>query len=246
MNVKTIAGIIMALLICGCGLNSPPTALPAVGADNLVSNTPPDKKISISIVYDASGSMAETVLNTQGQPEKKFEVANRAMWSIAKILDNYLATDTNKIIFLSIIVLRDGQTWIDSNAVLNSNSRLSSTFFNSWLKSPPKVSGGTALGNAVNLAAVQSGAYPSINKRHVIVITDGENTNGPDPAPIVAENKSQNALLGFHFIAFDVGANVFNAVKEAGADVAEAFNEQQLVEQLDYILVEKILLERED
>jgi hypothetical protein len=76
------------------------------------------------------------------------------------------------------------------------------------------------------------------------------NTAGPDPASTIARltknADEKNATLFFHFIAFDVNANVFAPIKKQGATVVAAADEQQLNGQLEFILEEKILLEREE
>ena len=49
-----------------------------------------------------------------------------------------------------------------------------------------------------------------------------------------------------HFVAFDVDAKQFEAVKKLGATVVGAADENQLGSQLQFILQEKILLEDEE
>ena len=47
------------------------------------------------------------------------------------------------------------------------------------------------------------------------------------------------------FVAFDVNANVFAPLKKLGVTVVGAADEKQLKSQLEFILEEKILLEKE-
>jgi len=117
-----------------------------------------------------------------------------------------------------------------------------------WTKSFLAPDGPTPLGYAVQAAGnalIKSGAAA----RHVLVITDGENTAGPEPAAVMAAFKKDEATaeggaISFHFIAFDVQANAFRKVKEQGATVVAASDEKELNEQLEFILAEKILLEK--
>ena len=85
-------------------------------------------------------------------------------------------------------------------------------------------------------------------RKHVLIITDGMNTVGPDPEAILpsvnkAADKKQTTVF-VHFIAFDVKASVFNGVKRQGASVASAADEKELNSQLDFILQNQILLEK--
>jgi hypothetical protein len=47
-----------------------------------------------------------------------------------------------------------------------------------------------------------------------------------------------------YFVAFDVSAERFNAVKEAGGLVLEAANERELNQTMDFILTGRILVEQ--
>jgi len=86
--------------------------------------------------------------------------------------------------------------------------------------------------------------------RHVLVITDGVNTRGPDPTqtmPRLQQNAAgQNTALAFHFVAFDVNAAEFAGVKKLGATVVGAVDEKELNSQLEFIVAKKILLEDEE
>jgi hypothetical protein len=89
-----------------------------------------------------------------------------------------------------------------------------------------------------------------LTHKHVLVITDGINTIGPEPADILpklqAEAARKQTGLSVHFVAFDVDARVFDGVKMLGATVVGASNEKQLNTQLESILEKKILLEEEE
>ncbi len=86
--------------------------------------------------------------------------------------------------------------------------------------------------------------------KHVLVITDGINTVGPDPVVTMPRLKKranqQQSNLSVHFVAFDVDAKVFAPLKKLGATVVGAADERQLNTQLEFILQRKILLEDEE
>jgi len=89
-----------------------------------------------------------------------------------------------------------------------------------------------------------------LSRKHVLVITDGQNTAGPQPSAVLPKLKQQaeekHTSLSVHFVAFDVDAQLFDRVKKQGATVVSAADETQLNSQLEYILQRKILLEEEE
>ena len=116
------------------------------------------------------------------------------------------------------------------------------------LKRLPQPGGGTPLGDTV-LAAGHDVLQAKATRKHVLVITDGINTVGPDPSVVLSKLAARAAevskTVAFHFVAFDIDARRFAAVKKLGATVVGAADEAQLGEQLTLILEKKILLEEE-
>jgi hypothetical protein len=104
------------------------------------------------------------------------------------------------------------------------------------------------LGAALETAS-QAVLKSELPQKHVLLITDGMNTSGPDPAQVlpklVREAERKGVILFTHFVAFDIAARVFEPLKKHGATVVGAANEKELNGQLDFILEEKILLEKE-
>ena len=117
-----------------------------------------------------------------------------------------------------------------------------------WLAGFSRPTGGTPLGTAVADAA-QALMKTKAGARHVLVITDGENTVGALPEfqlpKVRDEAMKQSTPVYFHFVAFDVDARVFAGVKKLGATLVSAANEDQLNDKISFILEEKILLEKE-
>ena len=116
-----------------------------------------------------------------------------------------------------------------------------------WATNFTNPTGGTPLGNSLRTVARAVLTSP-MPRKHIIVITDGENTVGPDPAAVLPEvnraaDRKQSSVF-VHFIAFNVDAKVFTGVKKQGASVASAADETQLNSQLDFILQNQILLEK--
>ncbi|HXJ73078.1 MAG TPA: hypothetical protein VNM37_09495, partial [Candidatus Dormibacteraeota bacterium] len=118
-----------------------------------------------------------------------------------------------------------------------------------WVKSYRGPDSGTPLGAAIE-AASRPVLASKLDQKHILVITDGQNTIGPDPVVIVpriqkaAESRGSSVFL--HFVAFDIDAKVFSPLKKLGVTVVGAADEKQLNQQLEFILEQKILLEKEE
>jgi uncharacterized protein YegL len=201
--------------------------------------------VALGILYDTSGSMKEHVPNSHGSSSPKYVIANHALMAVVKQLQTFTTNGTpdapHKVDVGLFTFDKNGAKEVvqlapfDAGAIQN---------FAANFNSPD---GGTPLGSSLRRVAraVLDSPMP---RKHILVITDGENTIGPDPAAVLpgiirGAEKRQSAVF-VHFIAFDVDAKVFNAVKKQGATVASAADESQLNSQLDFILQNQILLEK--
>ena len=196
-----------------------------------------DDGVALGILYDTSGSMREPVPDSRGSASPKYVIANRAVMAIVQQIQAFTTNGTagtpRKVDVGLFIFDRTGAKEVvklgpfDAAAIRN------------WATNFSNPNGGTPLGNALKMVS-QSVMDSPMPRKHVLVITDGMNTVGPEPAATLpainhqAELK-QNAVF-VHFIAFDVDAKVFNPVKKLGASVASAADEIQLNSQLDFIL----------
>jgi von Willebrand factor type A domain len=203
--------------------------------------------VALAIIYDTSGSMRDPVLDRADQSTPKYIIANRALLAVARQLQSF-ATNTSagapRKIFTGLFTFQGSQARqaipfgpFDAAALQNWAERFSSP------------NGSTPLGNTL-AAAAQTVLNSPLSRKHVLIITDGMNTAGPDPARVMPRLKQQaaqkGASLSVHFVAFDVDAKVFDPVKKLGATVVGAADETQLNSQLQFILQRKILLEEEE
>jgi len=203
--------------------------------------------VALAIIYDTSGSMKETVMDSDGKPSPKYVIANRALMAIAERVHAFAtnrSSETPRKIQAGV--------WTFSG----SGARQAVPFgpfdeaaIVQFARNFNVPTGNTPLGNALN-AAAQAVLDSPLSRRHVLVITDGMNTSGPTPAQVLPKLKARAAeketTLSVHFVAFDVDAKVFDPVKKLGATVVGASNEEQLKSQLQFILQRKILLEDEE
>jgi len=203
--------------------------------------------VALAIVYDTSGSMKEQVRDRNGKLSPKYVIANRALEAISKRIQTFATNATTggpRTIHAGLFVF-DGT---GAKQAVKFGPFEASTF-QSWAQRFAAPEGGTPLGNALT-AAGQAVLNSGLPRKHVLVITDGINTVGPDPAAVMPRltqlaAQKQNRL-SVHFVAFDVNAKVFDGVKKLGATVVGASDEAQLESQLEFILQKKILLEDEE
>ncbi len=106
-------------------------------------------------------------------------------------------------------------------------------------------SGGTPIGEAM-VAAKKDLDKTGMSRTHILVLTDGENTHGVPPERVTAAiaGLPEESRSAIYFVAFDVAAEEFNAVRDAGGLVLPASSATELAQALDYILTGKILAEQ--
>jgi Mg-chelatase subunit ChlD len=203
--------------------------------------------VAVAIVYDTSGSMKEPVRDRAGKETPKYVIANRALENIATRIQAF-ATNTTTGVPRNI---QAGLFIFDGSNVKQAVpfGRFDAAVYKDWARKFSSPDGGTPLGNALGEAG-KTVLNSGLAHKHVLVITDGENTLGPTPAEIMPQVRQQAAAkettVSVHFVAFDVNANVFSGVKKLGATVVGAADEIQLNQQLEFILEKKILLEDEE
>lgn len=202
-----------------------------------------DDGIAVTIVYDLSGSMGETVRDRDGKNAPKYIIANRALLAVVDRLQKFTETAKDKKLAVGLITFADGK--VKDALPL---AQFQAQTFRDWAASAPKPNGGTPIGDSLRAATMKLLASP-LNHKHILVITDGANTVGPDPAKVLPdlrkEAQAKGAYIGIYFVAFDVSAKVFDPLKKLDVMVVSAADEQQLNTQLNYVLQEKVLVEQE-
>lgn len=198
--------------------------------------------VAIAIVYDTSGSMGDAVKRKAGGAEPKYIIANRALGAVVTKLEKFAASGGHKV-QTGLFIFRDK----GSQEVVKIGP-FDPAALRAWIAGFNRPAGGTPLGTAIADAG-RALAETKAGSRHVLVITDGENTVGPPPDALLpgllGDAGKKGAPLQFHFVAFDVDARVFAGVKKLGATLVSAADEMQLNDKISIILEEKILLEKE-
>jgi prepilin-type N-terminal cleavage/methylation domain-containing protein len=106
----------------------------------------------------------------------------------------------------------------------------------------------TAVGAAIE-TALAGFLAASDETKAILVMSDGESNRGRDPAEVVRAIKQNDnnrkiltADVDVYLVAFDVNADLFTPVKEAGAKVLEARDPESL-KSIMQSMVEEVLLE---
>jgi hypothetical protein len=203
--------------------------------------------VALAIIYDTSGSMKDPVRDSTGRSSPKYVVANRALEAVARQIQAFAAGTTAgapRKVYAGLFVFSGNSA---REAV--KFGPFDAAALEEFARNFASPNGNTPLGNALAVASRTVMNSP-LSRKHVLIITDGMNTEGPEPRLVMPGLKRQaettHTTLSVHFVAFDVDAKQFNSVKKLGATVVGAADEKQLNTQLEYILQRKILLEEEE
>lgn len=234
MKFNESFALLVGLAILGLAVSS----TPAVSADD---------GVAVAIVYDTSGSMKQSVRDSNGRMTPKHVIARRAMEAVVHRLQAFATNATGS-----------GPRRMEVGVFVFANNAPSEFVkfgpFDPeeaarWAQRLPGPSTGTPLGTSLQ-AASRAVLNSKLPRKHVLVITDGLNTVGPAPEVVFPRIKDEAARkqagVSAHFVAFDIDAKVFDPLKKQGVTVVGAANEEQLNAQLGFILEKKILLEDEE
>jgi hypothetical protein len=198
--------------------------------------------VALAIVFDTSGSMSESVPTGRGGLAAKVRIASDALLAIADRIETWRAEapgDPHRKIAATVVTFREGEGLPMAPFAVEE--------LKGWVKRLRRPDGPTPLGAALRDAGTAVLSSP-LTSKHILVITDGQNTHPPEPAEVMDSlldvAKSFEAEVSVHFVAFDIDAAVFAAVKERGATVVSAADAEQLNQKLSIILTEEILLEK--
>ncbi len=195
--------------------------------------------IDLAIVFDTSASMAERVRDGSGARAPKHVIASRALGVVVDRLAAYAAV-SRKPLNVGLIRFSGSRA-----GVAVPFGPFDPEAFKAWIRRGESPRGLTPLGRSVTLAGRWVLSSPCTHN-HILVITDGMNTAGPDLKEVIPRVREavtrKGGKVGFHMVAFDLDAAVFDDVRQE-ATVVSAADEVQLDDQLSFILGQKILLE---
>jgi Mg-chelatase subunit ChlD len=191
------------------------------------------------VLVDVSGSMHDRI---KGERRRKIEAAQAAAIDLVGAFTRYAAAhpDTPVLVGVQEFSTRSGRPAAREVIPLGAPNPLTADDAIRAMKT----GGGTPIGEAMavaRLALDRSG----LKRRHLLVVTDGENTDGADPALVasVLEKQPEEAKASLYFVAFDVDAKAFAGVKDAGALLLPAKSGAELAATFDELLSDRILVE---
>ena len=189
---------------------------------------------AVAILIDTSGSMREYA---PGESRRKYVVAREAIEAMLDATDAFIAKRPDFPIKIGVY------SFSSAVRTLRSIQPYDRAAVKAALASVPPPGGGTAIGDAMREARpdlYRAGVF----RKYLVVVTDGENTNGRSPDRVAREiwSKSQRGVQ-VYFVAFDTSPDKFGFLKEVGGDVIGANTGDELKTALDGIYQGKILAE---
>jgi Mg-chelatase subunit ChlD len=207
------------------------------------SAAPRQEGIAAAILLDVSGSMADKVPAPDGQPARKIDIARRTVSSALQRFEAFAKEHPDRNVRVGVYEFstRAGQPSCRVVVPLGPPNRVAADAALAAIK--PK--GGTPIGDAM-LRAKSDLDSSGFSRRHILVVTDGENNHGYSPGDVTAALARQRETVraSLYFIAFDIEAERFNMVRGSGGLVLAAANEAELGQTFDYLVSGKILAEQ--
>ncbi len=198
--------------------------------------------IAAMILLDTSGSMRDRLQDADGQSKPKLDIAQRALMDLVRQFDAFGRKNPDRKLLVGIYEFSSRDNKPSCREVL----RLAPPDLAAAEESLRSIRGlgGTPIGDAM-IRAKQDLDATGLSRRHILVITDGENNVGYAPGDVADAifRLPEQDRASVYFIAFDTQARHFNAVRDAGGIVLAAANERDLNQTLDYLLTGKILVE---
>jgi hypothetical protein len=199
--------------------------------------------IAAAILIDTSGSMGDAVKDAEGAMQPKISIARRSALNLVNQFSEYASAHPDQLIQLGIYEFSDRGRGSPCRTVVKFGPPDAEAARSAIMNM--HADGDTPIGDAMIVAKRDIDAT-GLSKRHILVITDGENTRGYSPEDVtrVISSLSEKDRASIYFVAFDVAAAKFNPVRDSGGLVLAASNETDLKGTLDYLLTGKILAEQ--
>lgn len=244
-----VAGAAICLaVLTGCSAGSTTSDEPIDGIidDQLRPRAQPKEMregLAAAILIDVSGSMARTVASESGTSEAKIEIARRAARDLIDQFARYATDHAGEAVMVGVYEFshRDGEADCRTIVPMAVPDRAQAESALGRLRAE----GDTPIGNAM-ITAKHALDSTGLTRRHLLVITDGENTVGPAPGPVALGigRRPEAERPSIYFVAFDIAAGYFAEVQDAGGLVLAATNARELNDTLDSLLRGKILVEK--
>jgi hypothetical protein len=199
--------------------------------------------LAAAIVIDVSGSMNDRVTGEDGRRTRKIDVARRAARDLIEQFAEYADSHPGEPVALGIYEFSRRSGMPDCRPVIPMAPPDRSRADAALARLDPE--GGTPIGPAM-VTAKKALDGTGLSRRHLLVVSDGENTDGftPDEVTAAIARRPEAERPSIYFVAFDIEARRFNGVRDAGGLVLSAANATELTETLDMLLKGNILVEK--
>lgn len=197
--------------------------------------------IAAVVLMDVSGSMADPVQDSGGV-RPKIEIARRAALDLVRQFDRYAKAHPGEPVLVGLFEFSQQPGAPSSREVIPLSAPEPDRAAKALAQM--RASGGTPIGQAM-VAGKRALDGAGLTRRHLLVVTDGENTDGYEPSDVMAAlaRRPEAERPSVYFVAFDIEAWRFRAARDAGALVLAAASAQELNDTLDSLLTGKILVE---
>jgi len=208
-----------------------------------VSPKPLREGLAAAILIDVSGSMDDEVRGVERSREPKIAIARRAARDLVEQFAKYADDHHDETVLLGLFEFSERSGLPDCRPVIPmgppDRSRADRAL------ASMRARGGTPIGNAMIIAKRELDDT-GLSRRHLLVVTDGENTDGFDPQSVTAgiNRRPEAERPSIYFVAFDIEARRFARVRDAGDLVLGAADAADLNSTLDSLLRGQILIEK--
>ena len=208
-----------------------------------VTSGEPREGLAAAIAIDVSGSMDDRVTGEDGRRARKIDVARRAARELVAQFATYASEHPEEPVSLGIFEFSRRDNQADCRPIIPMGPPDLAQAEQALARLDPE--GGTPIGQAM-VTAKQALDATGLSRRHLLVVSDGENTDGFRPEDVAAAiaKRPESERPSIYFVAFDTEARRFNGVRDAGGLVLAAANGKELNDTLDMLLRGKILLEK--
>ena len=199
--------------------------------------------IAAAVVIDVSGSMDDRVTGEDGRRARKIDVARRAARDVIEQFASYAEEHKDEVVNLGVFEFSRRNNQPDCRPIVPMGPPDRTRADEALARLDP--GGGTPIGQAM-VTAKQALDATGLSRRHLLIVSDGENTDGFEPEDVAAviAKRPDNEKPSIYFVAFDIEARRFNGVRDAGGLVLPAANARELNTTLDTLIKGKILLEK--
>jgi len=198
---------------------------------------------AVAVLVDVSGSMGRPVASGEGRSEPKIEIARASLLRLLRQIDRFTQEHPDRLVHVGIYEFSARPRQPSCRCVVPLGPPNLATQEAAIRAMVPD--GDTPIGDAL-LYAKQQLDGSGLSQQHILVITDGENNRGYAPGDVVnvISRLPEARRASVYCIAFDITADRFRAVRDAGGLVLGAMNEGELQQTMDYVLTGKILAEQ--